>query len=99
VAESSPELTGNLPVGNYNVKSELRMNANEPSMQNPESRDALRDTFAAAALQGLLASNFYDRFKPIWKLEEVKESIPRITANIAYEYAEAMLARREVSKP
>ena len=99
MAEQPPELTGNLPVGNCNLKSEQRMNANEPSMQNPDSRDGLRETFAAAALQGLLASNFYDRYKPIWKLEEVKESIPRIAANIAYEYAEAMLARREVSKP
>ena len=75
------------------------MNANEPPMKNPESRAALRDTFAAAALQGLIASNFYDNYKPIWKLEEVKESIPRIAANIAYDYAEAMLARRELSKP
>ena len=74
------------------------MNANEPSMQNPESRAALRDTFAAAALQGLLASNFYDRYKPFWKLAEVEEDIPYVAAVIAYEYADAMLECREDTK-
>ena len=75
------------------------MNANELPMKDTLSRATLRDTFAAAALEGLIASNFYDRYRPIWELEEVKESIPRIAANIAYEYAEAMLARREVLTP
>lgn len=75
------------------------MNLKEPSMQNPESRDALRDTFAAAALQGLIASNFYDRYKPHWEFHEIQQSIPHVAANIAYEYAEAMLARREASTP
>ena len=79
------------------------MNANEPSMQNPESRDALRDTFAAAALQGLVASNFYDRWKESCESESEGETIPIgepapiAAASIAYEYADAMMALREVS--
>ena len=55
----------------------------------------MRDRFAAAALQGLVASNFYDRFKPVWKLDEYKISIPLVAAYIAYEYADAMLKHRE----
>ena len=58
----------------------------------------LRDRFAAAALQGLVASNFYDRFKPAWKLDEYKISIPVVAAQIAYEYADAMLDYRKGSK-
>ncbi len=75
------------------------MNANEPSMQNPESRATLRDTFAAAALQGLLAANFYDRYKPHWEFHEIEDSIPQVAAMIAYQYADAMLDYREMFKP
>ena len=81
------------------------MSANEPSMQNPESRAALRDTFAAAALQGLLASNFYDRWKESCESESEGETIPIgepatiAAASIAYEYADAMLDYREMFKP
>ena len=73
---------------------------NLPRLQTGEveSLVALRDRFAAAALQGLVASNFYDRFKPVWKLDEYKISIPLVAAQIAYEYADAMLNYREGSK-
>ena len=71
------------------------MNANELPAKNPE----LRDVFAAAALQGLVASNFYDRYRAYYKGEKLVGSIPRVAAAIAYEYADAMLARREVRKP
>jgi hypothetical protein len=70
------------------------VNTNELPTKNPESRATLRDTFAAAALQGLVASNFYDRYKPFWKLADVEEAIPHVTAQIAYEYADAMLDYR-----
>ncbi len=62
-----------------------------------ENLMTLRDRFAAAALQGLVASNFYDRFKPFWKLDEYTISIPQVAAHIAYEYADAMLNYREGS--
>jgi len=77
------------------------MNANERPNKDAVSNASLRDTFAAAALQGLIASNFYDRYKAFWKheVEDVGEVIPDVAATIAYEYAEAMLARREVSTP
>ncbi len=70
------------------------MSANEGATKNAE----LRDTFAAAALQGLIASNFYDRYKAYWCAETLTGSIPRVAAMIAYEYADAMLEYREVSK-
>ncbi len=70
------------------------MNADEQATSNAE----LRDTFAAAALQGLLASNFYDRYKNCYIAEEIQECIPRVTAAIAYEYADAMLNYREGSE-
>ena len=69
-----------------------------PQTVEVESLVALRDRFAAAALQGLVASNFYDRFKPEWKLDEYTISIPLVAAQIAYEYADAMLKYREGSK-
>lgn len=82
-----------------NHPKEARMNADEQPFKDTESRTALRDMFAAAALQGLVASNFYDRYKPIWKLDEIKDSIPKVAAMIAYQYADAMLDYREISKP
>ena len=69
-----------------------------PQSGEVENLVALRDRFAADALQGLVASNFYDRFKPAWKLDEYKISIPMIAAQIAYEYADAMLDYRKGSK-
>ena len=74
------------------------VNSSELPTKNPVSRATLRDTFAAAVLQGLVASNFYDRYKPFWKLEEIQESIPHVVAQIAYEYADAMLDYRELFK-
>ena len=71
------------------------MNANEV----PEKIAELRDVFAAAALQGLVASNFYDRYKAYYRGEELVGSRPRVAAGIAYEYADELLARREVRKP
>lgn len=70
------------------------MSANEGAGNNAE----LRDTFAAAALQGLVASNFYDRYNSYYIAEGIQECIPRVAASIAYEYADAMLECREVSK-
>ena len=70
------------------------MNANERARKNPE----LRDTFAAAALQGLVASNFYDRYNSYYIVEGIEECIPRVAAMIAYEYADAMLECREVGE-
>ncbi len=70
------------------------MNANERATKNPE----LRDTFAAAALQGLVGSNFYDRYKRCYIAEGIRENIPRVAAMLAYEYADAMLECREVGE-
>jgi len=78
------------------------VNTNEVPTKNPESRATLRDTFAAAALQGLVASNFYDRWKESCESESEGEPIPIgepapiAAASIAYEYADAMMALREV---
>jgi hypothetical protein len=66
--------------------------------EQTKSDAELRDRFAAAALQGLVASNFYDRYKNCYIAEEIQECIPRVTAAIAYEYADAMLNYRGVSK-
>ena len=74
------------------------VNTNELPTKGPVSRATLRDTFAAAALQGLVASNFYDRYKRFWNFEKIKESIPHVVAQIAYEYADAMLDYRGRSK-
>jgi len=70
------------------------MSANERATKNAE----LRDKFAAAALQGLVASNFYDRYNSYYVAEKIQECIPRVAAMIAYEYADAMLECREVSE-
>jgi len=70
------------------------MSTNERATKNSD----LRDTFAAAALQGLVASNFYDRYKAYWCAEELTGSIPRVAASVAYEYADAMLECREVGE-
>ncbi len=74
------------------------MNTHEVPKTQPQSGPALRDMFAAAALQGLVASNFYDRYKVILEIEGTDACIPRIAASIAYEYADALLAYREISK-
>ena len=74
------------------------MNGNDLPSKNPESRETLRDTFAAAALKGLIASNFYDRYKGFGGMAEIREPIPRVVAQLAYEYADAMLDYREVLK-
>ena len=70
------------------------MSASEQTKSDAE----LRDRFAAAALQGLVASNFYDRYNSYYVVEQIQECIPRVAASIAYEYADAMLECREVSK-
>ena len=70
------------------------MSANERAASDAE----LRDTFAAAALQGLVASNFYDRYRAYWGTEKLVGSIPHVAAAIAYEYADAMLDYREGSE-
>ena len=75
------------------------MNVNEQPVKEPESRAALRDMFAAAALQGLVASNFYDHYKPRWDRLEIENSLPEVAAMIAYQYADAMLDYREMFKP
>jgi hypothetical protein len=67
------------------------VSANEQAKSDAE----LRDRFAAAALQGLVASNFYDRYLAYWKTEKLVGSIPHVAAAIAYEYADAMLDYRE----
>ena len=79
------------------------MNSKELRPEDRDSRATLRDTFAAAALQGLVASNFYDRWKESCESESEGEPIPIgepapiAAASIAYEYADAMMALREVS--
>ena len=80
------------------LTTDMKINDTEPRPSEGANPSALRDQFAAAALQGLVASNFYDRFKPVWKLDEYKISVPQVAAQIAYEYADAMLAYREVFK-
>lgn len=69
---------------------------------------SLRDYFAAQAMQGLCASNFYDRmYARLRKPDDAPFTgndpavflgdlpIVRIAAHIAYEYADAMLAARK----
>ena len=55
----------------------------------PTDRVTLRDLFAAAALQGLLADSKRDD----------KRNTPSVFANDAYVYADALLKERSVDRP
>jgi len=62
-----------------------------------QERDEIRLRVATAALQGLIASNFYDRYKQSndWAktYPQNRESIPRVAASIAVEYADELIRR------
>jgi len=58
----------------------------------------LRDYFAAMALQGLVASNLYDRAKSVIKADKVtgeRISICHLASSLAYEYADEMMAAKQ----
>jgi len=57
-------------------------------------RDGLRDRFAAAALQGLLASPHL----PEWSWTPWAHDKPETVAAVAYALADAMLKEREAAK-
>lgn len=59
----------------------------------------LRDYFAAAALQGMLASNFYDRVKISHALSGIgppHHNICDFASQLAYEYADRMIEMRKI---
>lgn len=65
----------------------------QSALTHPELRAAI----ATAALQGLVASNFYDRYKPKHRKKPlhgyVQEPIVKVAASIATEYADALIER------
>lgn len=69
-------------------------------MMTPKERERLRNEAAVAALQGLIASNFYDRYNggvpADLRPRDARCSAVHAAVSIAVEYADELIKRLEI---